>query len=508
LVVNLGINPPAGAGWRFIGDSGSYFSSGFSTNLAAGNYLIEFAAVNGRTKPSSLSLSINSGQPTVVNVSYLLANAAPANTYLPFLVPPANVTNVSAYPFGFNGQLLSDIGYGSGVAVSTNVVLTAAHLIFNDQALSYVSRVHWFFQREAGTSEPLPQAARGWYVLSGYAAQRTNDLQGGYSPDQSTPPSRNLDVAALYFLNQVAGGGHGGYLPSDAVPNTWLTSAALKMLVGYPVDGSQFGTNILAGQMYQTDPQPYPLTLASDVVPGQQEVYQAPWFFSYPGNSGGPLYVQLNGYYYPAAVYLGTLFSGSTPTASLVRAIDSSVVNLITNAQALGDSGTNNTGGGVVVLSSSVTTGSSSFMQWQLGPPSAVKAGAAWKVATDASYSTATNYTVLLGSTNAVTVQFKAIPGWITPGTQSVSVPKGQFVTYGINYTVSNPVLAFSPQLGFGFAGTTGTVYRIETRTNLVAGSWLPLSTNIITNANFNLLLPKNGFTNRAGYYRAVWLTN
>ncbi len=47
------------------------------------------------------------------------------------------------------------------------------------------------------------------------------------------------------------------------------------------------------------------------------------WFLSYPGNSGGPLYVQLNGYYYPAGVYLGTL-NGQ----SVVRGIDSSVTNL------------------------------------------------------------------------------------------------------------------------------------------------------------------------------------
>jgi hypothetical protein len=116
------------------------------------------------------------------------------------------------------------------------------------------------------------------------------------------------------------------------LPNTWLGSTALKMLVGYPVDGSQFGTNIVAGQMYQTDPQPYPLSPATDPMPGQQQVYVAPWFLSYPGNSGGPPYVQLNGYYYPAAVYLGTLFSGSQPYASVVRAIDSNVVNLITRA--------------------------------------------------------------------------------------------------------------------------------------------------------------------------------
>src|SRR5205814_6104527 len=116
--------------------------------------------------------------------------------YLPFRVPANNLDDENIYPFGFNGQLQSDNGYGSGVAVQTNVVLTAAHLVFNDQTLSYVSRAHWFFRRDAGASEPFPLAARAFYVLSGYAAQRINDLASGYASDQSPPPSRHMDGAA------------------------------------------------------------------------------------------------------------------------------------------------------------------------------------------------------------------------------------------------------------------------------------------------------------------------
>ncbi len=456
-------------------------------------------------KPPNLSEQVQAGQPTYLSENYLLAQAAPANIFLPFQVPLANINNVNSYPFGFDGQIQSDTGYGSGVAVQANVVLTAAHVVFNDQNLSYVSQCYWYPQREVGTFEPQPQAARGWYVLGGYASQRTNNLLV-YSPDTSTPQSRNLDVAALYFLAPAVGGGYAGYLPSDAAPNQWLTSTALKMLVGYPVDGSQFGdATIVPGKMYQTDPQPYPLNLSTDPVANQQ-VYTAPWILSYPGNSGGPVYVQLNGYYYPAGVYLGTLYNGITPYASAVRAIDIAVVNLITNAANLGDTGTNNTGGGVVVLSSSLAIGSSSLMQWQLGPPSAVRAGSGWKRAIDTAYDTRTNYSVFVNSTNPVTVQFKPISGWITPSNQSVSVPLGQIVTYGINYTASNPVLAFSPQIGFGLTGTTGTIYRIEMRTNLVSGTWTPVSTNTITNTGFNPLIPKSALTNRAGFYRAVWL--
>ncbi len=93
--------------------------------------------------------------------------------------------------------------------------------------------------------------------------QRTNDLNSGtYGADVSSPQSRNLDVAALYFQSAVASGGYGGYLPSDNLPNQWLTGSAEKMLVGYPVDGSQFGfTNIVSGTMYQVGPEADALTL-------------------------------------------------------------------------------------------------------------------------------------------------------------------------------------------------------------------------------------------------------
>ena len=453
-------------------------------------------------------MHVNPGQPSYLSVNYLLAAAPPANVALPQQVPSHLVGDESAWPFGFNGQLQSDTGYGSGVAVQKNVVLTAAHLVFNDQTLSYVSRAYWLFRRHAGVSEPLPMEARGFYVLSGYAAQRTNDLFSGSAPGQSTPPSRNLDVAALYFNQPVAGGGYGGYLPSDTVPNNWLASSAAKMLVGYPVDGSQFGdAGIVPGRMYQTAPQSSPLSLATDPVSGQQQVYVAPWFLSYPGNSGGPLYVQLNGYYYPAAVYIGTLFSGAQPYVSVVRAIDSSVANLITLASSQGDSGTNNTGGGVITIvpSQAVSAGNPGYVQFRLTPPAAVRAGAAWRLLGDTAYSTSTNYTRAVTSTNSFAVEFKPVPGWNVPASQSVFVAPGVLITNTAFYTVTNPVLSQRRLTGterLGMTGTTGTMYRLERRSALTNAAWLPVTTNTIRTNGFNPVLTNPP----AGFYRLQWL--
>ena len=510
LTVNIGPNSPAGSGWRFLGETPWRPPGSSAMGLVPDTYFIEFEPVNGRVKPSSEAVLVYPGQTTLVSVTYLLSQAPPANVLLPVPVPPGNLSDLTDYPFGFNGQLQSDVGYGSGVAVQTNVVLTAAHLVFNDQTLSYVSQVFWYFQQETGTYQPQPMPARGWYVLSGYAAERTNDLDSGLvGPDQSTPQSRNLDVAALYFLTPVAGGGYGGYLPSDQTPNTWLTGTSLKMLAGYPVDGSLFGdASIVPGELYQTQPQPYPLSVATDQVTNQQEVYVAPWFLSYPGNSGGPLYVQFNGYYYPAGVYLGTLYSGTVPYGSAVRAIDSNVVNLITLAQTQGDNGTNNTGGGVITIipNQAISGSNPGYVQLHLEPPGAVAAGAAWKLSGDTTYSTATNYTRAVFTTNAVTLEFKPVTGWNLPTNQTVTVAPGQPAVLTAVYTVAGGqmTLEWEPGVGLGITGTLGTVYELDYRTSLTSGSWQPLSTNTITGPGFNLMLPWPPANGPTAFYRAV----
>jgi hypothetical protein len=513
LTVNIGPSPPPGVGWHFLGDTTPAFPPGyppgFSTNLQAGTYLIEFAPVANYSKPPSFSVPISAGKPTVISVNYTLASSKPDQVLFPFPVPPGNIGDLADYPFGFNGQLQTDIGYGSGVVVQTNVVLTAAHLVFNDQTVSYVGQAYWYLQQEAGVYSPQPLTARGWYVLSGYASHRTNDLGHGYGPDQSSAASRNEDVAALYFpwsAPQVPWNGYGGYLPSDVSPNPWLTGNSLKMLVGYPVDGSFFGdTSITNGVMYQTDPQPYPLSLAPDQV-NNQRVYTASWFLSYPGSSGGPLYVQLNGYYYPAGVYLGTLYNGST-YQSVVRAIDSDVVNLITNAVTIGSGGTNHTGGGVItfVPNQAISANNQAYVQVLLGPPSAIQAGAGWRLSGDPSYGNAPSYMRAI-TTNGATIEFASLPGWISPCSQTNQLTPG-IITVISNafYTVTNPVLVAKPGQGLGITGTTGTTYRLEYRTSLASGGWQPLVTNTLTDG-LNLLLPWPPTNGPAAFYRAVWL--
>ena len=257
--------------------------------------------------------------------------------------------------------------------------------------------------------------------------------------------------------------------------------------------------------MYQTQPQPYPLTNSVDSVTNQQEVYVDPYFLGYPGDSGGPVYVQFNGYYYPAGVYLGTLYNGATPYASVVRAIDSAVVNLITNAAILGDSYTNHSGGGVITIipSQAVSASNPGYLEFQLGPPTAVAAGAGWELAGDSSFSSATNYIRAVLSTNAFTVVFKPIAGWNVPTNQSVSVQPGQIAVYSAIYTISSsPLQIVSPQVSGGafqlsFQSVNGQSYTLYYNNSVATTNWLPY-TNVTGNGGtLQLTVPITNSTQR-----------
>jgi hypothetical protein len=226
---------------------------------------------------------------------------------------------------------------------------------------------------------------------------------------------------------------------------------------------------------------------------------------SYPGNSGGPLYVQvpvINGlYYFPAAVYLGEDNNGN----AVVRAINSDVVNLINLASSEGDAGTNNSGGGVITLiAGSVSPFNPAYVQVLLSPASAVTAGAGWQLQGDgANYGNAANYTRVVTSTSA-TIQFKLVSGWNTPAGQAVQLTPGALNVVNASYTVFPPTLSVDMVHGIGLTGTAGTTYLIQYRTNLTSGSWLTLSTNIL-GAGLNTLLPWPPTNGPAAYYRAVW---
>ena len=145
------------------------------------------------------------------------------------------------------------------------------------------------------------------------------------------------------------------------------------------------------------------------------------------------------------------------------------------------------------------------YLFCSIAPAAAVRAGAAWRLSNDVQYSSSTAYTRSVNSTNPIVIQFKPIDGWNLPSNQTVTVLPGLPTTNVAFYTVTNPLLV-SRASGFGITGTTGTSYRVEQRSSLSAGTWLPLSTNTILSTGFNLVLPRPPTNPPTTFYRLQWL--
>jgi len=404
-------------------------------------------------------------------------------------------------PYLYNGQLQSDVGVSSGVVVKERVVLTAAHALYHDGTREWVTDARWFFQEHAGDYQAVPQTPRGWYVDSGYATQRNNDLSNGSSPGYSTRESQQLDAAALYFVetaysaNEPGRGGYSGYLSSDAgATNEFLLGDWNKLLVGYPlVPGAE--TNW--GRMYAT--MPANLRFAS-LSP---KVFWTTDFFSYPGNSGGSLYVQwTNGVYYPAGIYLG---GGAQ---SLVRAIDGEVVDLINRADASSNGGGNFTGGGVITISPRYTAGTfaSGYVRVRLGPPEAVAAGGAWRVpAKNIDYTDNPNERIPVVGGGDFIIEFRPVSGWLLPTNQIAGVAVDQETILDAYYSDARPSLGYRPGEGLSLsAGETGVVYRIDYANNLSSPiNWVALTN--VTLGNSSQVIGATGPTNGTErFFRAL----
>jgi hypothetical protein len=466
-----------------------------STNIVSvppGYYTILFKDASNRTTPPTRQMLVKSNQLNTVEGIYF-ATATSGQT--PQVLSSGDAT--TNVPYLFNGQIRTRLGFGSGFVVKPRVILTAAHVLFDDRLLTYVppSEVYWLFHKQKGDFEPVPQTPRGWYRWDDYAAQRQVDN----SPGESSPASQNLDVAAVYFVeaatdpndNFPGAHGYGGYLYSDALDNEWLDSSRLKMLVGYPLDGIIQPNR---GKMHATPP------ANLSFVNLYQRVFSTSDIRSFPGNSGGPLYVQYDdGNYYPAGIFLG----GSAQT--LVRAIDSDVVDLINRAEISANEAGNSTGGGVALWDRSTAPPFvPGLFRVDFEPVNLGSNGAAWRVlgGDDPTWINSTNlyYPLTPGAFN---IEFRPVPGFSPPPNRQVSVVVDQTTTIDASYTpIAWNSIGRLPNgsLILTLGGATGRVYDIQFSTNLV--SWTDLIS--LTNSNGTSLLtnPPVPGTGRA-FFRA-----
>ncbi|MEO5714035.1 MAG: choice-of-anchor tandem repeat GloVer-containing protein [Luteolibacter sp.] len=432
--------------WKLQGENNWRDSEDVASSLYPGNYLVEFKQVEGFSTPSPVSVKLAAGETTPPKiVTYRQADATVGSRPAP--VPFETVSGSAALPYQWVGQLRSDAGSATGFVVKDRVVLTAAHVVFDDGTLSYVTGLNWNFQRDNGRFEPKPLLPRGGYTLTGYSARRILDVANPiYGEGVGSVPSQDRDVAALFFRESAGRGGYGGFLASESPVNEFLTSDAQKILIGYPVDRVDA---ILQGRMHATSPANIGFSKMPAAPPEYQsvQVYTTTGISSSGGNSGGPVCVRnQDGAYYPAAVYLG----GSNQT--VVRALDREVVNLIDKANVDAFSDDNGTGGGanyVSVGTSADTTG--------IGFLKVTASGGGWRM-TDrdpAGFFRSGNVSGTLAVLHGtLTIKFTDVPGFLTPSDVVVQIVTGELSQVQRAYV---PVTGFDAWIQpFNAAAPTG----------------------------------------------------
>ncbi|MGL4399611.1 MAG: putative Ig domain-containing protein [Luteolibacter sp.] len=489
------------AQWRLLGETNSQWkdSDAALTDLSPGDYLIECKPVEGRTTPPVSLVAVKNFETAYATLTYFLAD--PLTGIPPSPVPFADLaTDTVNNAYAHVDQIRSNLGSSSGFVVKQRVVATAGHVVFDDGTLSAVTGLQWLFQRQSGSYEPKPQTPRGFYLFDGYASARSAP---GVIPGEGTNSSKNLDVAALYFvanattndLNFPGRGGFSGYLASDSITNEFLQSPAQKILVGYPVDGIAAGNQ---GQMHATLPMIGSPPRAVNFTQAFDRTYVTPDIRGSGGMSGGPLCVKHgDGNFYPAAIYLGG--TGQT----VVRAIDSPVIDMFNRAETSGSSDSNNTGGGIT--HTSITTIGPATVAGSLIvrilPASAINAGARWELAPNIP-SRADGYRKNSLKTASYTLVLNSISGFQPPSPQTITITGGQLRDITFTYAAYDPppsivsassvvgtrgqlltyqIVANQSPTSYSLTGSPPTGLGFDTSTGLLSGTLQEAGVFIVT---------------------------
>lgn len=429
-IASAGLPMADRAQWRLLGeDESGWRDSGSPVpGLAAGTHLIECKPVAGRLTPDPVAVSIKENEASSLDITYFSVDTSSGITPQP--VPFASVSNDPSLPYAFVGQVTYDGGSGSGFAVNPRVIATAAQNVFNDVTLSALIGVKFLFRRDSAAHEPQPLPPRASFVLDDYASKRASEN----TPGTYGPASLDANVATIYYDDDIDGFSitRCGHLASDALDNPFLLSSADKTLVGYPVDGgaaaargrmhasplANVGFNLLFGRSYSTS--------------GIRGGY---------GFAGAPLFVEHDfgdgtSAYFPAAIHVGS-HNGQT----VVRAIDSRVLELFEWARrdAFDGSGPPTPGATLVSLTGNLNTTEPGSLKVIIEPAAARDAGAGWSLSPETTIrqSGAQKNGLAPGMYN---LELKTIPGFFPFTTQAATVNGGQVTELIYTYRALTPL--------------------------------------------------------------------
>jgi subtilisin-like proprotein convertase family protein/V8-like Glu-specific endopeptidase len=223
-------------------------------------------------------------------------------------------------PYNLNGVVYSDDSRGSGVVAGhRNLFLTAAHVLFDDEAGTWSHAPTWFggVNSEDAPDEESGVNARGYFRWASYANQVAltgNNSRSSFSRDAalawSFSPFTELEPAVVDFKGAVN-----------------LRNGVPSMITGYPALIDYTGNE---GNYYLHTT----LEEATRFKSEQGNYLYATHISTGPGNSGGPVWVRDEAGGWKA----GALLVSGRPSEAGLYAFTSEIKSLFKSAQpALGE---------------------------------------------------------------------------------------------------------------------------------------------------------------------------
>ena len=236
---------------------------------------------------------------------------------------------INEYPFNMVGRVSSEKGWGSGTAISQKVVLSAAHVFFDDEILVdwHPGPFEWNL-RHSPSNRDFDISARSYQHFSDYAEaiRRFDPGDGTASWEQF-----NLDVICLIFYNDVANGGYA------RLGLNRITDYSDKMIVGYP-NLNYSDSDPRRQTMHSTSLEGsltwYRVVSHTDRLNNIPRTYRTDDLSAGPGNSGGPVFGLVNFSTGLDWGVVGIHVGGISGEDSVAVGIDNDVYDLIKEAES------------------------------------------------------------------------------------------------------------------------------------------------------------------------------
>ena len=219
---------------------------------------------------------------------------------------------------------------GSGVAISQKVVLSAAHVFFNEETLDwYLNPFQWNI-RHSPFNQSYDISARSYRHFSDYAeATRRFDDVPLDSTKGNSHEMFNLDAICLIYFEDVAFGGWAGW------GSNRIDDDAFKMIVGYPVlNYSSFDPRrqTMHSTSLSGSPAEFIFQNYDDRLGFTTRLYLTEDLSAGSGNSGGPVFALLN---FSSGIdwgVVGIFVGGFVGEQALAVSIDQAVEDLINSS--------------------------------------------------------------------------------------------------------------------------------------------------------------------------------